>query len=386
MFGISSIDGSKYVHCRGLFAAAMSLALLGCPSGGGAGTEGAPSSGDETNETGGTNGTANPATDSSSDPGGTDSTAPGESLTGDPTEGDPTEGDPTEGDPTEGTMTDTSPDEPPVEECHLADDNVECDLLVDRSGQIAVSQEHLYPPAGPLKAADEPSLAEPCDIYAQDCPEGQKCTALGASWSSAGCVPLSQFPAKVGEYCGPEGEGDTCEAGSICQFEPLISSMICQPLCGCSEANPTCGENERCVVYNAGVLPMCERLCNPFDLASCKEGEVCVKSGWFADFYCEMDVSGESGVFRDQCKAANDCDPGYSCEAADYVPGGCPEGVASCCTPLCKLDTPLCPEGSKCLEYFGGFGLEAPQCLENLGYCTADTAPLTRPEEMRWSI
>jgi len=319
-----------------------------------------------------------------------ETTAPAEtsSTTGTPTTTDPgsdTSTTETGADPGDETTTDTSA-EPPVEECHLADDNVACDPLVERSRQISHSSTPLRPPAGWVKAADEPAADGECDIYGQDCPEGQKCAALGQNWSSLGCVPLPQFPAKLGEFCAPDGTSDNCEAGTICQYSQVKGNYFCEPLCGCSEANPTCGENQRCVVYNSGILPMCERLCDPLDLGSCEAGEVCIKDDWTSDFFCKQDISGETGVFRDQCKFANDCDPGYSCEAAEYVPGGCPEGVPFCCSPLCILDDPLCPEGSTCIDYFGGFGLEPAQCLEDVGFCVTDDAPSIERPALPWSI
>lgn len=389
MFGLFNHKGNRksgYVHCGGVAAVAVSLALLGCSGGGGGGTEAAPSTGDEPGSSSDTSDTSKPSTDSSSDPGGTDTTSPGEVITeGDSTEGDPTEGDPTEGDPTVGPTTETTT-EPPGEACHLADDNVECNPLVDRSAEIAFSPEHLHPHASELKAADEPTALEACDIYAQDCPEGQKCTVIGQQWDEVACVPLTQFPRQLGEYCGQEGDGDTCDTGLLCRWDPLVSSQICQPLCGCSATSPTCSENERCVIYNGGALPMCERLCDPLDASTCKEGEVCIKGSWVNDFFCRMDVSGATGKLGEACEAANGCDPGYSCEAPEYVPGGCPEGAIACCTPLCDLENPQCPEDSKCLEYFGGFGLEPAQCLEDVGFCTVEAMPLVERGDLRFSI
>lgn len=352
----------------------MSLLLFGCPTvepGDTSPTEVSP--GDQTGtpeETSSTTGTP-----TSTDPGEPDPTETG---------ADPTTADPTTADPS-GDATDTS-EEPPVEECHLADDNVECDLLVERSGEVARSSTPLRPPAGWVKAMDTPAADGECDIYGQDCPEGQKCTALGNNWSTLGCVPVPQFPAKLGAFCAPDGTSDNCEAGTICQYDQMKDNYFCEPLCGCSEANPTCAENERCVLYNGGILPMCERLCDPLDLGSCEAGEVCIKGEWVNDFFCWPDISNENGIFRDQCKYANACDPGYSCEEAYLVPGGCPEGVEFCCTPLCILGNPLCPEGGECIDYFGGFGLEPAQCLEDVGYCAAKEAPLVQRSQLPWSM
>ena len=51
--------------------------------------------------------------------------------------------------------------------------------------------------------------------------------------------------------------------------------------------------------------------------------------------------------------------------------------------PFCDLSAPDCPEGSHCLEYFGGFGLETPVCLEQVGYCIADDALIDSNEQLR---
>jgi len=50
---------------------------------------------------------------------------------------------------------------------------------------------------------------------------------------------------------------------------------------------------------------------------------------------------------------------------------------------LCDLSAPDCPEGSHCLEYFGGFGLETPVCLEQVGYCIADDALIDTNDRLR---
>ncbi|MDC0722306.1 hypothetical protein [Nannocystis bainbridge] len=362
-----------YVHCRGLAAAAAALVLLGCPGGGGDGeTEAAPSSSDDTGETGGTSETGGPADPptSTSSTSGTDTTSPETTVTA--TSVDP------------GSTTDTT-GEPPVDACHLADDNVACDPLVDRSGDIAVSHEHLYPHATLLAAPDQPTALEACDIYAQDCPEGQKCTVIGAQWDALACVPLTQFPRQRGEFCGTEDDGDTCDAGLLCQFDAMVGSQVCQPLCGCSQTNPTCGENERCVLYNSWILPKCERLCDPLDLSTCGAGEVCIKGQWVNDFFCEVDLSGATGEFGDACDKGNGCDPGYSCEAPEYVPGGCPDGAIACCTPMCNLGDPQCPDGTECRDYFGGFGLAPAQCLDDVGFCTVEAMSRVERTELPWT-
>lgn len=356
--------------CRDLslraLAAATTALVLGCSQPGDpADSEGvAPSTGEDTAPGDDSSGSTATATGTSTPTeAGTDSTAttgPGE---------DTSSG-------TSGTTGD------PVDGCQLADDNVACDALVGgrELASMATGPGPILLPAGRLTLGGTPTAVESCDIYAQDCPADQKCNPYGMQWDAVGCFPLAPNAGKLGDPCSFDGTNgpDTCEAGAMCLYDPALGGAFCEPLCGCAAANPTCGANEKCVVYNGGALPLCQPLCDPFDADSCAAGEVCVK-GPFADFFCEPDLSGEAGVLHDPCQSLQQCDPGHSCEYAPFVPGGCGEGVQSCCTPLCDLAAPVCPEGSHCLEYFGGFGLEAPVCLEDVGYCVADEAPLVVP-------
>ena len=368
----------KHSFLGHIIAASVGLALVGCGASGspndtdgvgaseGEHTVDASSSSGSTDAPTGTSGLTDP------EPGGTSTgtTEPGTSTGTTEPGADPT-GDPT-GDPTEG-------------QCELVDDNVQCDALVHDGGlsRTARSTAILHAEV-PLVAGGKPSAVETCDVYAQDCPAGQKCNPYaddgGSTWNSLGCFPLGPAPGKPGDACSSEGTlgPDTCEAGAFCRWDVQAGGSYCQPLCGCSQENPSCGEQEKCVQYNFGVLPLCKPMCDPLTTQPCPDGQVCVK-GQFADFFCSADASGDKGALRDPCQGQNDCDPGFSCEAGPYVPGGCLFDAQHCCTPLCDLDEPVCPEGSHCLEYFGGFGLEAPVCLEDVGFCIADDAPLIDP-------
>ena len=55
-----------------------------------------------------------------------------------------------------------------------------------------------------------------CDIWAQDCPEGEKCSAWandgGGAWNATRCVPVDDDPDQVGEACNVEGSG--CRAST----------------------------------------------------------------------------------------------------------------------------------------------------------------------------
>lgn len=354
--------GGAALPARWLFAGALGLALPGCSA-----ASDPTESDSEAPQTG--------SSGSSSDSSGTAGELPGSTGAAQPDDTTGTSG-------TEGTTTD-DPTGGAVEQCQLADDNVACDALVG-GGRLPVSARPtlLLQAEGPQQAlGGPPAAAAACDVFAQDCPAGEKCNPYaddgGDFWNATGCFPLDPAPAKVGEPCSSQGtQGpDSCEAGSLCKFDPE-AGFVCIALCGCSAENPTCGANEKCKVYNNGVLPVCTPLCDPFVPDSCPEGQLCAMLGdWSGDFVCFPDKSADKGALGDPCQTINGCDPGYSCEIADYVPGGCNDpAAANCCTPLCDLDAPDCPEGSHCLEYFGGFGLEAPVCLEDVGYCIRDDA------------
>lgn len=275
--------------------------------------------------------------------------------------------------------------------CMLEDDNVACDAHVtDHSRPLAGGPTSTLRYEGPVTwtspALDAPA---PCDVYAQDCPEGQKCNPYaddgGNAWNATGCFELYPLINKLGEACSADGANgpDSCEPGAICIYDPVKGSRFCESLCSCSADNPVCGAGMRCVRYNGGALPLCKTLCDPLDLTSCPHGEVCVFTNSF-EFMCVGDFSGELGDLGDGCgNGFSNCDPGYSCEAGNSVPGGCSSDTGACCTPLCDLTAPACPQGSTCLEYFGGFGLDAPVCLEDVGYCVADGALVDPADRFR---
>lgn len=92
-----------------------------------------------------------------------------------------------------------------------------------------------------------------CDIFEQDCLEGEKCALWandgGDVWNAARCVPLSEDPAEDGEACAFEGAPglglDTCSAGSACLGESAdAQDGICWPYCVTEQQ---CGEAASCV-------------------------------------------------------------------------------------------------------------------------------------------
>ena len=219
-----------------------------------------------------------------------------------------------------------------------------------------------------------------CDLWSQDCPEGEKCMPWandgGGAWNDVKCTPIDPNPGKPGDPCTAEGiRGvDSCEEGAMClvvDWETMAGH--CVGFCDGSYASHTCAEpGTSCWVSASGVLILCLPGCDPL-LQSCDPDELCA-SGDDGFFACVGDASGEEGHYGDPCELAGECDPGLECVGAEKVPG-CQSG--GCCSPFCELDaeyttipapTPKCPDPAMaCLAWFE-VG-EAPPGQRKVGVC-----------------
>jgi hypothetical protein len=218
-----------------------------------------------------------------------------------------------------------------------------------------------------------------CDLWGQDCVEGEKCMPWandgGGAWNAARCSPLDPNPAQPGDECTVQGSGvsgiDNCALGAMCwNVDPETNIGVCAALCKGSQANPICEDPmASCTIANDGALILCLQDCNPL-LMECQNGEACypVNDG----FQCAPDVSGDAGLFGDPCGFINVCDPGLFCAAPDSVPD-C-EGATGCCSSFCDIWEPdasaNCPGaagGQECVPAFDE-GQATPD-LENLGAC-----------------
>lgn len=231
------------------------------------------------------------------------------------------------------------------------------------------------PPCGEgevLVPGPEPGLAPRClpgrcDPWAQDCPEGDKCAAYsegGATWDELSCAPILG-DAEPGEPCvvseDPLSGLDTCELGAMCWgVDEESLEGVCVGLCDGSSEEPTCAEpGTSCRITNDGVLNLCLADCTPLG-QGCAEGEACV---FVVDgFSCVP--GGEQGQ-GEACDGSS-CTSGHLCLPAPYLPE-CRS--SSCCTPYCEAGDDPCPdlEGSTCVPFF--MEGEAPEGLEELGFC-----------------
>ncbi|MCH9685786.1 MAG: hypothetical protein K0V04_30415, partial [Deltaproteobacteria bacterium] len=179
------------------------------------------------------------------------------------------------------------------------------------------------PPA--TETGDETTTGEPitcesspytgmgdCDPYAQDCPDGFKCTPYaqsGSAWNSTRCAALDPNPVGVGDPCLSVGGGatgdDNCERGAMC-FDVDATTLVgtCIALCACGEVagETSCPADSNCTVANNGELPLCSPSCDPL-LIDCAPGNVCIPDPMTSEFfYCVPDASGAGGGFGLPCE------------------------------------------------------------------------------------
>ena len=210
-----------------------------------------------------------------------------------------------------------------------------------------------------------------CDAWAQDCPEGHKCTIWandgGSSWNDTRCVMIHPQPKAPGEVCvaisGVSGVDD-CELGAVCwdvYYE--THEGTCVSFCGGSEEEPICELGSVCVSLarggaNAG---LCLPSCDPID-NDCPGDDLCVPNG--EGWLCVLDGSGDNGAYADPCEYANACDPGLYCMSPEHVPG-CK--AAGCCSPWCNIEAAnTCPGATQvCIPWYD----DAPPGYEHVGIC-----------------
>ncbi|RMG98163.1 MAG: ribulose phosphate epimerase [Deltaproteobacteria bacterium] len=218
-----------------------------------------------------------------------------------------------------------------------------------------------------------------CDPVAQDCPEGEKCTAYStdgdgppaAPWNANKCVPVMGM-GQAGDSCDIEGGKytgvDDCDVGLIClQTDDDGKGGACVAFC---EPGMTCEDpNAECAVYNDGSLPICLVTCDPL-LQDCPQGQGCYAAAGGGAFICFKfsGMAGE-GLQGDECNYVNACSPGTACLAPESVSGCGAQG--GCCSPYCDLTDPNadagCQQGEMCVSWFE-MGM-APPGLEDVGVC-----------------
>ena len=208
-----------------------------------------------------------------------------------------------------------------------------------------------------------------CDVWTQDCPDGEKCTAWaddgGNSWNDTLCVPVG--PDKPGEPCTLDGiitsGRDSCELGSMCWHVDPELHGTCVSLCEGSWDAPLCAEGMSCMIANDGALNLCHSGCDPL-LQDCEQGWTCVAGQDGGMCILGANLLGGEG---DPCEHANACKAGLACVDGAEIPA-C-EG-SMCCSPYCDHTLPnTCPGAPEvsCVPWYEPG--KAPSGYEPLGSC-----------------
>jgi len=193
-----------------------------------------------------------------------------------------------------------------------------------------------------IEDPDGGGISFECDMFAQDCPEGEKCMPWANdgsnAWNATRCSPIADNPGQPGDSCAVEGSGvsglDDCDIGAMCwDVDPETNVGVCQAMCTGDESNPICeNPDTTCIIVNDGAIVLCLPGCDPL-LQDCDDGQACYPVG--DDFTCIPDASGEMGVYADPCEFINACDPGLFCLGAAAVPNCV--GSGGCCSEVCDL-------------------------------------------------
>ncbi|HET6582198.1 MAG TPA: hypothetical protein VFG69_02100 [Nannocystaceae bacterium] len=176
-----------------------------------------------------------------------------------------------------------------------------------------------------------------CDIFLQDCPEGEKC--VPEFFSTRVCVPIAVEPIPTGDPCAPQADADPCEADAWCLADPSADTGTCVVQCAGDASDPVCPPDMICVIDDENVVAYCAPPCDPFaeecDPMTCKptpHGFGCVPSG--------MRHDGES------CSEDDSCGTGLACRVRPPMLECC---SGRCCASYCD-DAHPCTTGA-CIPF-----------------------------------
>lgn len=208
-----------------------------------------------------------------------------------------------------------------------------------------------------------PDMGEPlaCDMWLQNCPEGEKCVAWAdvdssLPWDGQKCVPVVADPGGPDDPCTTMGKWnsgvDTCAKGSMCWDLDADLVGICRPLCQGSLGDPSCPVGQDCMWLADDLLApqLCFTRCDPI-AQDCPVAQVCAPNLQSFEFFsCYPALAGAAGLFE-SCSGAP-CEGGLVCLGGDSAVE-CDGEVNACCTSFCDLDAPVCPgAGQVCSAWF----------------------------------
>ena len=198
---------------------------------------------------------------------------------------------------------------------------------------------------------DVPQPLVMCDFWAQDCPEGQKCTAASSNafdypWNMHICVDAGTEPpgapcTKV-EGADPYAATDTCDATGKCyRMNPDTGIGTCVEMCVGNPQNATCPITNWDCMQKASIFDLCIPYCTPVPEAcpecwDCPLDEICVAEyeGDTLDHFICFPPAAE-GITGESCECANCCAAGLMCTDAATYGQGCAYDL--CCTEYCDI-------------------------------------------------
>jgi hypothetical protein len=218
-----------------------------------------------------------------------------------------------------------------------------------------------------------------CDLFAQDCPDGEKCMPWanngGTAWNATRCSMIADNPGQPGDECTVEGTGvsgiDDCDIGVMCwDVDPKTNVGTCVAMCTGDESNPICEDPDTtCAIANDGAIILCLPNCDPL-LQDCADGQACypINEAWS----CAPDASGpDQGLYGDACEYLNACDVGLACLNTKAVGDICDPASGGCCGVVCDITAPnMCPgmaAGQVCETWYPEGMI--PPGYENVGVC-----------------
>lgn len=207
---------------------------------------------------------------------------------------------------------------------------------------------------------------EVCEVWLQNCPEGQKCAPFGEcdgfGWSGERCVPLPPLPKEIGEVCEifskPHGIDD-CDLGSFCWGRDEADHGICVALCGGTPDAPSCVDPSLSCIVDSGdsTLGWCLPPCNPL-ANDCPASAPRCDYQFQADYFvCWPAAPGFDGKVHEPCNFPEACAIGLVCVASDVAAVECDLEEPGCCQPHCDLaapepDAPCSGVGQQCVPVF----------------------------------
>lgn len=195
---------------------------------------------------------------------------------------------------------------------------------------------------GSFVMPNDAGTAITCDVWAQDCDEGEKCAhyTAGASGGNGNkCVPIAADPGQNGDICDGSqiAQGiDDCALGHYCSFLDDNGQGICIPMCTGSSNAPECPAGMSCAIDNEGTLISCTQECDPVLQDCAAEIAICMPATGSPTFNCATGWGSDGITEGEPCYYSNSCAEGLFC---NYDPASLPncEGDTGCCSPYCDL-------------------------------------------------